>query len=59
MTVEEWRKRRRNRKCKFCKHLKYVETPPNYVGPDTWCTAKEKFVSDECPRPFCKVFDVK
>lgn len=57
MTVSEWRAQ--NRKCKFCEHIQYVELPPNCVGKDTWCKAKMKIVSDEFPRPFCRLFKVK
>lgn len=57
MTVSEWRSR--NRKCKFCKHLKYLILPSNCTGKDTLCKAKDKLVNDELPRPFCALFSVK
>lgn len=57
MTVYEWRKK--NRRCKFCKHIRYLILPPNCIGESTYCKAKDKFVSDEMPRPFCALFSIE
>ena len=57
MTVQKWR--RKHRRCKFCKHIRYMNMPLNCNGADTWCAAKMKIVNDELPRFFCLVYEVK
>lgn len=57
MTVERWRQK--HRKCKFCKHLKYMSLPMFCIGRGTWCKAKEKIVNDKMPRFLCAVFQLR
>lgn len=61
MNMLEWRSKRLNRRCKFCKHCRY-----HYHGyflggaSHSWaeCIAKDKPVRDNARRPFCPLFEV-
>lgn len=59
MDTMEWRARRLNRRCKFCKHLRQHYHDISF-GTHSWstCAAKDKVVYDNVRRPFCPLFDV-
>lgn len=55
--VYEWR--RRHKRCKFCEHAEYKGFLPSRFGISIWCSAKKKFMDDEIPRIFCKIYKVR
>lgn len=60
-TTSEWRSKRLNRRCKFCKHLRQHFHGCVLGGHShSWseCAAKDKAVRDNMPRPFCPLFEV-
>lgn len=66
MTPEQWRSKRLNRKCIFCKFLKMIVVPVHLPGADYYvCKAKDKYLNHilpdmtRVPRPFCQCFELK
>ncbi len=53
MTVDDWRMKRWNRRCKFCTHLGLRDSVLGY------CIAKRKIVEVELLRPFCRLFELR
>ena len=54
LPVDKWR--RKHKKCKWCIYHKYV-VPPSMCCPSFCeCTAKDKIVNEDVPRPFCSLF---
>lgn len=60
MTKEQWRKK--HKRCKWCSHAQLCG--PHFTigrnGNVTYyeCTAKDKVVNENKPRPFCRVFEL-
>ena len=53
--VAQWR--RRHKRCKFCRHIEYLDNP---CGISAYkCRAKEKLVHEWLPRPFCGLYELK
>lgn len=55
MSITEWRSKRLNRRCRFCKHCRYHF---HDIGSYSECIAKDKVVRDNVRRPFCSLFEV-
>ena len=55
--VDKWR--RKHKKCKWCIYHKYVVPPSMCCPPFCKCTAKDKIVNEDIPRPFCSLFALK
>lgn len=57
MTRNEYRQK--HRKCKFCKHLRYVLAPLPYTN-YMECKIKDKIINfPNFTRKFCKCFELK
>lgn len=54
MTSREWRDRRMNRRCRFCRHFEYIPQ-----GVYDWCWAKHKAINEDFPRWFCALYEQK
>lgn len=52
MTVNDWRNKRRNRRCVFCKYR------TAYSGVWGYCKAKKRNIRNKLLRPFCNTFRV-
>ena len=51
--------RRRHKKCKWCIYHRHVIPPVPACPPFCECTAKDKVVNEDFPRPFCSLFALK
>lgn len=52
--------RQKHKKCKYCKFVSYPKLLPTCeYSNSAFCLAKIKYVNDEIPRPFCKIFSVR
>ena len=52
--VAKWR--RKHKKCKWCIYHKHVVPPSMCCPPFCECTAKDKIINEDIPRPFCHLF---
>ena len=55
--VDKWR--RKHKKCKWCIYHKFVRPPALCCPVYCECTAKDKIVNENAPRPFCSLFALK
>lgn len=55
--VDKWK--RRHKKCKWCTYCHSVLPPAMCCPPFFECSAKDKIVNENIPRPFCSLFALK
>lgn len=55
--VDKWR--RKHKRCKWCTYCHSVLPADMCCPPFFECTAKDKIVNEDVPRPFCSLFALK